>query len=395
MEQHLMCPKGGAGSVLNLNPGSALSIAYHTKYGPHDDILLLELDEKLLPDVTNQRVFLRGQPDEDAVLCTQSKTYAIKFVGTSNSVCLVPPSNQSETGKELQDCAGNGCDHEAAIVIKLASGSMEIVEVAPRLDKLKSLLSQAPYGIEEASEMEVEGMERDKTGLYKWDDLVNEVQASDEELRSGLQALSAVEIDGYWRIIDNSYMDMILRMLLHNSVLMDWPLNALDQDEVFGVLASDGFPRKVAHHCLSMYGDKSEEDGSKCIWKLDEKRVCVHFARNILREGKMKMEKFIEEWSRRIPPGMEASLQMLDGEVLTEKLGIDTWVRGFSVSSLPSTPSERFSILFKERPRWDWKDLQPYIRDLSIPGLSLEGLLLKYTRRVQPSPDAEPVFTAR
>ncbi|KAF8412918.1 hypothetical protein HHK36_000890 [Tetracentron sinense] len=31
-------------------------------------------------------------------------------------------------------------------------------------------------------------------------DLVNRVQASDEELMTGLRALSAVEIDGYWRI---------------------------------------------------------------------------------------------------------------------------------------------------------------------------------------------------
>ena len=34
-------------------------------------------------------------------------------------------------------------------------------------------------------------------------------------------------------------------------------------------------------------------------------------------------------------------------------------------------------------------------RDLSVPGLSSEGLLLKYTRRTQPTQDAEPVFSAR
>lgn len=261
-----------------------------------------------------------------------------------------------------QDHVEKDCDPETAAVIKLAPGNMEIVEVAPRLDRLKSLLSQAPYGIEDASEMDVEWMERDKTGLYKWDDLVNEVQASDEELRTGLRALSAVEIDGYWRLIDEFYMDMILKMLLHNSVLLDWPLDTLNQDEVLGVLESDGFPRKVASHCLSVYGDKAEDCGGKSLWKLNGKRICVHFARNILREGKMKMETFLEEWRRRIPAGMEACLETLEGEVLTEKVGIETWIRAFSTASLPSSPSDRFSILFKERPRWDWKDLQLYIR---------------------------------
>lgn len=275
---------------------------------------------------------------------------------------LVPPSNQSGTRSKLQDHEENDCDLESASVIKLAPGNMEIVEVAPRLDRLKSLLSQVPYGIDDATEMEVEGVGKDKTGLYKWDDLVNEVQASDEELRSGLQALLAVEIDGYWRLVDETYMDMILKMLLHNSILLDWPLNALDEVEVLGILESDGFPSKVAYHCLSVYGDKLEVGGCKCFWKLNEKRVAVHFARNILREGKMKMDNFLEEWRQKVPTGIEASLQILEGEVLTEKVGIETWIRAFSTSSLPSTPADRFSILFKERPRWDWKDLQPYTR---------------------------------
>ncbi|KAK4767111.1 hypothetical protein SAY86_014861 [Trapa natans] len=397
MEKHLNCSRGGAESVLGLKPSSSLSIAYHPEYGPHNDIVLLELDEKLLPDVFNQRVFIRGQPDDDAVLCTQSKTYAVKFVGTSNSVCLVPPSNQSGMRRKLQDHEENGCDLERASVIKLAPGSMEIVEIAPRLDKLKSLLSQAPYGIEDASEMEVEGLGRDEKGLYKWGDLVNEIQASDEELKSGLQSLSAFEIDGYWRLLDETYMDMILKMLLHNCVLLDWTLNALDEDEVLGVLESDGFPRKVAHHCLSVYGDKLQEGGCKPFWKLNDKRVSVHFARSVLREaeGNMKMERFLDEWRRKVPIGMETSLEILEGEILTEKIGIEIWIRAFRASSLPSAAADRFSILFKERPRWDWKDLQPYIRDLNIPGVSLEGLLLKYTRRVQSSSHEEPVFTAR
>lgn len=36
-----------------------------------------------------------------------------------------------------------------------------------------------------------------------------------------------------------------------------------------------------------------------------------------------------------------------------------------------------------------------FSRDLTVPGLSSEGLLLKYTRKTQPNLDAEPVFSAR
>ncbi|TXG62447.1 hypothetical protein EZV62_009441 [Acer yangbiense] len=371
----------GAEAVLNLQPGSSISVAYHPLFGPHDDLILLELDEKLLPYILHQRVTLRGQPDEDAVLCTPSKTYGIKFVGNSNSVFLIPPSDHSILSEASEDHNGKGHLQQAsASVIKVAPGSMELVEVAPRLDKLRLLLSENPYRSGEALQFEnVDGMEKCITGLYTWDDLVDKVQASDEELRTGLMAFSAVEIDGYWRIVDEEYMGKLLMALFPSSVLNDWTLNSLNEDEVVRVLVQDGFPQKLAHHCLSVYGSKVGEGvNGSCLWSLDERRVCVHFAREILRGGKRKMESLMEEWRRKNPEGMQASFDMLEGEVLTEKLGVDLWVRAFSVSALPLTPAERFSVLFKERAKWEWKDLQPYIRDLKVPGLSLEGLLLNH-----------------
>lgn len=388
----------GAEALNHMSPGSSISVAYHPLFGPYDDLLLLELDEKLLPHVLNERVVLRGQPDEDAVLCTQSKTYAMKFVGTSNSVMLVPPANHPEFSENPQKNDDNSNDEQNVVapVIKVVSGNMELVEVAPKLDKLKLLLSEKPYTLEEYDMGNLEeNQECRRIGLYNWNDLVENIQASDEELRSGLQALSALEINGYWRLVDESYMDMILGMLLKNSVLSDWSFNHLNEDEVVCTLESDGFPGALARHCLQVYGNKVNEGMHSCVWELDEKRVCIHFARVILKGGKRKLESFMDEWRKKIPEGMHPSFDLMEGEVLTEKVGVETWVRPFSIASLPSTPAERFSILFRERSKWEWKDLQPYIRDLNVPGLSSEGLLLKYTRRTQPSPDTEPVFSAR
>jgi len=45
----------GAEALKNIAPGSSISVAYHSLFGPHDDLLLLELDEKLLPDVLHER----------------------------------------------------------------------------------------------------------------------------------------------------------------------------------------------------------------------------------------------------------------------------------------------------------------------------------------------------
>lgn len=299
---------------------------------------------------------MRGLADEDAVLCTKSKTYAVKFVGNSNSMFLIPPSNFP---------GDNDRDKKESSVIKIASGNVELVEVSPRLDKLKQLLLENPFGAGEVEAMMDDDDDDDDFGkrevaaLYTWRDLVNTVQASDDELRSGLQSLSAIEIDGYWRVIDESYLDMMLRMLLHNCVLKDWSFDDLDEDEVVDSLVADEFSRDLASHCLRVFGSSKVKDRK---WKLEPRLVCLHFARQVLRDGKMRVESFMEEWKKKIPDGIEGRFEMLEGEVLTEKIGIETRVYVFSVRSLPSTPEERFSVLFKHRPRWEWTDLEPYLR---------------------------------
>nr|XP_019703877.1 sister chromatid cohesion protein DCC1 isoform X2 [Elaeis guineensis] len=297
---------------------------------------------------------------------------------SSNGTC-----NGSETNNKAVPDA-------VASVIKVAPGYMELTQAAPRLDKLKSLLNERPYRLEEDLENDVWF----KRGLYRWQDLVEEIQASDQELRDGLRSLSAVEVDGYWRIVDGKTMDEILNMILTNSVLHEWPLNALSENEVVSILEADGFPGRIVLHCLETFGSKVENSGSN-LWSLDEKRVCLHFAVQILGGGKMKLEIFMAKWMRSIPSGMHGDLKMLEGEVLYEKLGVENWIHAFSVSDLPSTPAERFAALFRERPKWEWKNLEPYIRDLHVPGLSSEGLLIKYTRRTQPNADVEPIFSAR
>ncbi|KAK9145208.1 hypothetical protein Sjap_005111 [Stephania japonica] len=384
--------RGGAEAVLNLQPSASISIAYDAVFDAHSDLLLLELDDKLLPQIMQNRVTIRGEPDEEAVLCTPSATYALKYVGTSNSAFLIPPSSGPSS-----DVSDSG-PVKVASAIKLAPGVMELVEVAPRLHKLKELLAENPYRPEEDSMEELE--ENDGLRRLRWEDLVERVQASDEELKGALKDISAVEINGYWRIVDEKYMDMVLNMILHNLVLNEWSLDGFEEDQVLGIMGSDGFPLKIVLHCLEIYGRRvnltdDELSGGRCLWRLDEKQVCVHFARVILRGGKMKMERFMDEWMDKIPAGMSADFEMLEGQVLVENIGMETWIWAFSVSSLPSTPAERFAALFQERQKWEWKDLQPYIRDLRVPGLSSESLLLKYTRRTQPTMDAEPVFSTR
>ncbi|XP_031490670.1 uncharacterized protein LOC116257816 [Nymphaea colorata] len=379
---------GGAETLLNLEVNSSIPICYGSSFGPHDELILLEVDDALLPQFLDDRVVIRGEPDEEAVLCTSSKTYALKFVSTSNSVFLVPPKGCHSVGAETE--TEIDVTDSAASVVKLAPGHMELMLVAPKLEKLKTLLKQRVY------KGDSDDCESDsKLGLYTWQDLADRIQASDDELRDGLRAISAVEIDGYWRLVDDGLMEDLLTMMFRNLDIHGWLSNALREEEVLPVMVDDGYSPTLVLHCLNTNGSKEEKEEGH-VWCLNERIVAVFYGRRVLgRCGKRKEVDFMEEWKRTVPSGIDVSMGMLEGEVLTEKIGVDIWVRGFSVSSLPSTPAERFAALFRERQRWEWQHLEPFIRDLSVPGLSSEGLLMKYTRRTQPTADAAPIFSAR
>jgi sister chromatid cohesion protein DCC1 len=273
----------------------------------------------------------------------------MKFVGTSNSVFLIPPGGS-------QSPSNTGHDPLVS-VLKLAPGNIELVQTAPRLDKLRSVLLQRPYKLDEEEE------DRGTEGLYTWHDLICSIQASDEELRDGLRFLSAVEINSFWRLVDPKSINMVLTMVLTNLVLHDWPLDALVEEEVLQILDSDGFSSILVKHCLGTFGTKVE-NGNRKVWGLDKKKIAVHFAKQVLvtNGGRMKLEMFIEKWMRNVLKGMSFDLNMLEGEVLYEKIGVETWIKAFSVADLPLRPDARFSVLFKERAKWAWKDLEPYVR---------------------------------
>jgi sister chromatid cohesion protein DCC1 len=86
------------------------------------------------------RLTIKGGPDDEAVLCTSAATYAIKYVSTSNTVLLIPPSEKITNGNN-----DDGMGFTMAQVVATSSGHLELVETAPQLDNLKTLLNQRPY----------------------------------------------------------------------------------------------------------------------------------------------------------------------------------------------------------------------------------------------------------
>ncbi|KAL8222906.1 hypothetical protein R6Q57_020305 [Mikania cordata] len=184
--------------------------------------------------------------------------------------------------------------------------------------KLKALLLQNPYTLDE----ENEGGQK-RSGLYKWDDLKSMFHAADEELKSALRLVSAIEINGYWRLVDDMCIDQVLYNLVWKADCEDWSFSSLDGSKVIKCLGDTwGLSPVLARHCLELYARTT--DGR--VWELDTKRVCVELARWVIKSNgktRMKIEEFMRQWSC---VGLPVSLDMLEGEILVEEHGNHSWV---------------------------------------------------------------------
>jgi len=77
---------------------------------------------------------VKGQPNEDAVLCTNDKTYALRSVALSNSVLVVTPSTFNSSS-----------EREAVFIRDELHEILEITPTVPKLHKLSGLLRGREY----------------------------------------------------------------------------------------------------------------------------------------------------------------------------------------------------------------------------------------------------------
>ncbi|KXZ53306.1 hypothetical protein GPECTOR_7g1200 [Gonium pectorale] len=379
--------------------------------GVRSDLRLLQVDETLLQEIVEKGVVVKGAEDEEAVLCTSQRTYAMKLVETTNLQLLVRPS---ETAAQFRSA-----DSAEPIQVAATSGShIELVEVAPRLGPLRRLLWERPYGPQDEGEgadgdgdtamAEAEGPGGRRAAGYTFDELLAEVQASPAELRAALAAEGAVELDGRWRAVEGGYLGELLEMVLLTAQQAGMPLGALRGGELLEALRADGYHPNVVGHCLTVYARRvdagaagSAEAGPAAagdgVWAVDETKVCIHFAHKVLAaaRGSMPLQDFTAAWARAVPAGMSPRPDMLAAEALVDGTGPEARISAFPAAALPHEPAERFAALFRRRPRWEWTHLEPYLAGLKVPGQSVEALLIRFARASQPTPDAPLVYSAR
>ena len=358
---------------------------------------LLEIDADLIDHVVGAdgTIAFKGLADDVAVVCSSDKTYAVTRVETSNEMLLVgPPIDETEAAMEAAAPA-NG--RRRATARARATSHLDLTEIAPRLGRLREMMSGCAF----TGEAGVEGMETDDAASggvagdgYAFEDVDARVQASATEITRCLEdELVAIEIDGKWRGVDPEYRLHALSMLAVSASGNGWALDALPEAEVTRAMTSDGFIPEMAMNTLRAFATPNDDGAS---WALDEERVCRALAERVLRDGvglkNWRLVDMMETWRNKLSEiglgAVEVREEYLAGLALIERpeKATEAFVQTFIAKDLPTEPQDRFKALWALKPRWSMAELEPYLKGQARPGQTIESQLLKHCRVIQGKP---------
>ncbi|XP_078396277.1 sister chromatid cohesion protein DCC1 isoform X2 [Cetorhinus maximus] len=336
-----------------------------------EDYCLLELDDTLCKYVeSGQSLTIRGDADEHAVLCSEDKTYDLKIADTSNMLLIIPDCRTPD-----QLTSDSSTDHLIHCQIYgFAKSYWELKRSRPKLKKLKKLLMENQY--------EGPSSEKERSSTYpKYtkEDLMETIQASEQEIMQQLQLIHACRIEGYWRILEFDYE---MKLLSHVTQLVDsesWSFSKIPLTICLQELELLE-PRQMIEHCLNCYGKRYTDEG-EVFYALNEDEVCKSNALMLLRNAvKFNLSEFEEVWQQSVPEGMSTRLDQLKGVALVDRNSRPQVIFQLNVEDLPESTQDRFNSLFNIRAKWTEEDISPYIQGLCAEKQTIGTLLTKYAR---------------
>jgi len=308
---------------------------------------------------------IRGDESENAVLCSSNKTFEIKEAETSNSLMMLDKvilpadieKKNSDSGRRLGWSTVGGVFHKY----------VEIIEIRPKLRKIKEVLSQNLYN---------EDTRRENKKGVSLSDLLETIQASEEELRQGLHHYECVSVSDTWFMLDQDYQMMVLSRILKFFDENSWKFDMVHKTETVEAL-SELVNEEIVSQVFDLYCDKIDSDD----FKLNREKVSRFYGDFLLAANSgYVLPEFLEMWQKAVPDGVETNIDQLSGLVLVDNEKSPPVIKRFSEEDLPPGIIDRLSILFNARERWTLAEISPFIEPLTTKKLNVNALLTKYAR---------------
>ncbi|KAF9055404.1 hypothetical protein BDZ89DRAFT_18952 [Hymenopellis radicata] len=328
--------------------------------------------ERSIADGYPARFTIRGQGNEDAVLCTSTSTYIMRTVNLSNSVLVVTPP----------DASSMDLDDDKLVIRDQVNEIIELTPSVPKLHKLVSLLKGSEY---DETSVEEDEDDSNRTRIL-YDSIRETIQASDAELERGLRDKRILNIHGELRPISPVYLRSILEMILNQLVSDSLSHQNASVEQLCNALADvHEVPRSVSTQVMSWFGEIRQG-----FWQMDVDSVVHEIGLNLLRPHRhtaIDKDELISSWKLAVGDTFEASvsLNLLAGNYLSSSTlndDVNDALKYFPSSELPIEPTRRFADLFLTRSRWKSDDIAPFLSDLAVDSKERDKLLLKYARAI-------------
>ncbi|XP_063919586.1 sister chromatid cohesion protein DCC1 [Zophobas morio] len=344
---------------------------YFTKNNLYNnDYKILELDQHLLEVLKEgQTLYIKGDDDENVVLCTDNQTYDVTGAETSNSLLVVNNLNfydnlKLETERKFKTVTVAGIFYEY----------LAVTPGKPHIGKLMELLNKSLY---KGPEHEYEVKEDD---LYSFDDLNNKIQASEKELKDILNNLTIVTINNKIRLLDVEFhfraLSYMLKLIDENS----WGLDEIDYEETLTSL-KDIIPEEILISLFDKYAEESQIIDGLQLYQYKESDICKFFAQILLYAAdKFNLNEFLQAWKDSVPEGMIPHEDLLYGIAIIDRKSTPNIISAFPEDSLPEDINARFGVLFRVKDKWTVPEITPYIQRLATPKMDVNALLAKFAR---------------
>lgn len=309
----------------------------------------LELDKKLGDCLEiGQVLYIKGDDGENAVVCTEDKTYDLLECETSNSLLLVKNLKfhedlKNDERRHISDVTTTG------VLYKYLSP----VPGKPKLKKLIQLLNKSAYNGPE-QEYRI-----NPSDLYTLKDLQNTIQASNTELEQALQDLNTITINNNIRILEFEYHFRVLSYMIKLLDENSWSYDAVIYEETMQAL-EDIVPNEILNSLFDLYTEPSQIIDGVQLYRYTDK-VAKFFAQVLLvHAGKFNLSEFLQAWQESVPEGMPTDESMLYGIAIIDRK--NNVIRSFPEENLPENIVERFNALFEAKDHWTAPEIIPFIQ---------------------------------
>ena len=214
--------------------------------------------------------------------------------------------------------------------------------------------------------------------------LLEVVQCSEDELKGGLNDLEAVCLDDKWYLLDVTYKERIVTLILKFIEENSWDFTQVNKAETVAELKeieNESVLQQVFDHFVQNS-------------VLNKPKISRFFGEYLLKTAGnlFNLEDFLEMWKSSMHEEIRPELDHLKGLALVnEEKGT---LRHFPEEDLPENVHERFKILFSAKEKWKLEEIGPYVERLTTPKLNVNALLTKYARASK-AEDGSKLFGAK